>query len=319
MKLTWENYLGSSPSLYAQKILKECGLKEPPICEKTVADYLGLEVKEVPQEDINRFEGIARILKTVCAWLQRKPNGKGCIWIDGGTMRERKRLGVFHECGHDVLPWHEGHDYLCSEKDIDPDVHKRMEREAFSCGSEFLMPKQTFVDDAQSLEIGILAIEQLGLRYVSSMEATAIWYARTHPGLCGVVMVESSENQKPKDTERRIIEPGQLILPMRVPLRQINPMDTKKYPIKVKYSVKSYRFPKYIRPGQGIEEGNRVFEAWASKKQVQGEVPAAVFGSSARWSYNAECIPLGNTGRMLVLLWLPCHQIKLNFQNGVIL
>lgn len=43
MKFSWDNYLGNSPALYADKALRECGLKEPPICETTVADYLGLD------------------------------------------------------------------------------------------------------------------------------------------------------------------------------------------------------------------------------------------------------------------------------------
>ena len=57
MKLNWDNFLGSSPSIYAEKVLKGCGLKEPPICEETVADYLGLEVKEIPRQHIKEFFG----------------------------------------------------------------------------------------------------------------------------------------------------------------------------------------------------------------------------------------------------------------------
>ncbi|MDP8235683.1 MAG: hypothetical protein P9M08_04815 [Candidatus Erginobacter occultus] len=56
-----------------------------------------------------------------------------------------------------------------------------------------------------------------------------------------------------------------------------------------------------------------LFEAWHNQRRMLGEVPAAVFGSSDRWSYNAECLPLGESGKMIVLLWLPDRQMKLSF------
>lgn len=319
MKFSLENYLGNDPALYAQKILKECGLKAPPICERTVCDYLGLELKEFSLNSIPQSHGLLDIIKTACAWLQRRTNGKSRIWVHGETQLERKRLSIFHECGHAILPWHEEFDYLCSEKDIDPTVRSRIEREAFGCGSEFLMPREMFIEDVLSLETSVSAIEQLRYRYVASMEATAIRYAYINPGLCGIVMIEPAENQKPKNIVQDHTPPGQLLLPFRIPPKHTIIADEKKYPLKVKYFVKSHRFPKYIAPGTGIEDGNAVFEAWISGRPLQDEIPASVFGSSAKWAYNAECIPLGKSGMVLVLLWLPDHQLKLEFKNGVIL
>jgi hypothetical protein len=318
MNFSWDQYLGNSPALYADKALKECGLREPPICEMTVADSLGLEVKEITRQHIREFFGNLshNVLRTVCAMLIKRDKG-GCIYYNGETRLERKRLSIFHECGHEVLPWHEGHDYCCSEKDVDADAYKRMEREAFGCGSEFLMPRRSFIGDSLSLEIGVATIEQLRQRYVASFEATAIRYALTHPGLCGIVVVESSANRKPK--QRSIVAPGQTVFPYNIPSMPINRFDTQRYPLSVQYFVKSHYFPKYIRPGQGIETGNLVFNAWHQNRYMKGEIPASVFGSSARWSYYAECLPLGNTGKMLVLLWLPCPQLKFNYGNGVFL
>jgi hypothetical protein len=320
MKFSLENYLGNDPTLYARKVLKECGIKAPPVCEKTIVDYLGLEIKEFSLDDAPQDPGLLEVIKTACAGLRRKPNGKSFIRVFRDTRLERKRLSIFHECGHAILPWHEEFDYLCSEKDVDPTVRKRIEREAFRCGSEFLMPREMFLEDALSLKISLSAIERLRSRYVASMEATAIWYAYTHPGLCGIVIVEPAGNQKPKVMVPDNTPPGQLLFPFKkIPPRPIILEDDKKYPIKVKYFVKSHRFPKYIIPGTGIEEDNPVFEAWVSRRPVQEEIPASVFGSSAKWAYNAECIPLGRTGMVMVLLWLPDHQLKFDFKNGVIL
>jgi len=319
MKISWENHLGKDPVLYARKVLKECGFKHPPICEKTVADYLGLEIKECSLDGLPQDEDLREALETACAWLERKPDGKSNIGVYRDTRPERKRLGVFHECGHDILPWHEKLNYLCSENDLGSTARKRIEREAFKCGSEFLMPREMFVEDIVSLETGISAIEQFHIRYVASMEATAIHYAYTHPGLCGIVMVEKAENQKPEAIPRGDTSRGQLILPFKTPPKRVVLEDDKNYPIRVKYFVKSHHFPKFIRPGTGIEEGNLIFDAWDSRRPMQGEIPASVFGSSAKWDYKAECLLLGNTGMVLVLLWLPNRQLKLNFENGVIL
>lgn len=319
MKILWENHLGKDPTRYARKVLKECGLRHPPICEKTVADCLGLEIEEFSLDGISQSEGIPGFLKATDAWLEHKPNGKSCIWVYRDARSERKRLGVFHECSHGILPWHENLNYLCSEKDIGPTAHKRTEQEAFRCGAEFLMPREMLVEDIVSLETGISAIEQFHSRYVASMEATAIKYAYTHPGLCGIVMVEKVENQKPEAIPKDDTSRGRLFLPFEPPPQRIFLGEDKEYPIRVKYSVKSHRFPKFIRPGTGIEEGNLVFEAWDSWRPMQGEIPASVFRSSAKLAYNAECLPLGNTGKLLVLLWLPDRYLKLNFKNGVIL
>jgi len=319
MRISLENIRGKNPSLYARKVLKECELRHPPICEKTVADYLGLNIREFSLEDMPGNERFFGVIKRVFAWLHRKPKGKSRIYVHRDIRLERKRLSVLHECCHFVIPWHWEFDYMCDEKDIDSAVQGRVEREAYDCGSEFLMPWEMFVDDILSLETGISAIEQLSSRYVASLEATAIRYARVHPGICGMVMVEAAENQKGEAVSSHLISARQLSLGNEIPSGQAKLDDTERYPLKVKYFVGSPRFGKYFRHGTGIEEGNSVFEAWASGRQIQDEIPASVFGSSARWAYNAECLPLGNCGKMLVLLWLPDRQLTLDFGKEVVL
>lgn len=319
MSFSWEDSLGLDPARYARKVLKECGFKHPPICEKTVADYLGLEIKECSLDGKPKDEELRKALETACAWLEHKPDGRSCIHLYRDMRPERKRLGVFHECSHEIVPWHEDLDYFCTEKDIGPNPHKRIEQEAFRCGAEFLMPREMFVEDILSLETSISAIRQLHERYVGLMEATAINYAYRHPGLCGIVVVEKTENRKSDATTKNRASRGQFALPLETTPVRVVPKNDKKYPISVKYSVKSHRFPKFIRPGTGVEEGNLVFEAWESWKPLQGEIQASTFRSSAKWAYKAECLPLGNTGKLLVLLWLPDRYLKFNFKNGVIL
>jgi hypothetical protein len=329
MRHPWDQCIGNHPALYAQRVLKKCQLKAPPICEKTIADYLELEIKEISQSMVDSYlatlqsqdekEEFLESIQIACAWLERKPDGGGRIWVYGDTLPERKRLGITHECSHDILPWHMGLSYLCKEKDVNPPVRRRIEQEAFGCGAEFLMPRQMFVDDIMSLETGISAIERLHSRYMVSMEATAIWYAFTHPGLCGLVMAEPAANQKRKANRQVNTPPEQLPLPLDLPPRRTILDHEARFPLKVKYFVKSHRFPNYVSPGTGIDEGNLIHDAWATNARIRGEIPVPVFGLPGKWAYNAECLPLGGGERVFVLLWLSDHQLKLDFADGVIL
>lgn len=311
MNFSSGSYLGKNPAVYARKVLKECGLKEPPICEKSVARHLGLEIKEFSLDDVPQREDLSETLKTTCAWLEHKPNCESRIWVRRDMGLGRKRMSVFHECGHAILPWHKGLDYLCDDKDIEPTVQSQREREAFACASEFLMPREMFVEDALSLEISISAIEQLSHHYLASREATAIRFASIHPGRCAIVMVQQVENQKTEVVAQNQFPPEQLLFHAKIPSRRT--MDDKKYDIRVKYFVKSHRFPTFIYPRTGIEKGNAISEAWTLRGSVKGEIPASIFGSSATWSYKVECLPLGKSGMVLALLWLPDNQLKIDF------
>jgi len=319
MKPPWEGYLGSNPELYARKVLNVCGLRRPPICERTIVDYLRLEVVEITTADIRNFltvtgDGNAaemfRTLDTTSAWLERSPGKKPRICVRQETRPGRKRMGILHECGHFLLPLHRALNYFCTEADLHPAVRKRVEQEAFLCAAEFLMPRQMFVEDALSLEIGLSAVEQLRYRYEASMEATAIRYANTPPGPCAIVMVAQAKNGTVA-TPRDRVPSEQLLLPMELPPKSQHSDDGARYPLAVKYFVRSPGFPKFIRAGTGIEEGNRVYDAWARGTRVKDEIPASVFGSSGNWVYHAECLPLGRSGKVMVLLWLPDHQPRL--------
>jgi len=151
------------------------------------------------------------------------------------------------------------------------------------------------------------------------MEAAAIRYACIHLGLCGIVMVEPAESQRPKPLMQDYTPPGQMIFPFGIIPRRLPAEHEGRYPLKVKNLVKFRRFPKHIARGTGVEEGKPVSEAWASGRPLQHDIPTWVCGPSGKWAYNAGCIRLGNSGMVLVLLWLPDYQLKLHSRDGVIL
>jgi hypothetical protein len=192
--------VGKSPVLYTDKVIQEIGLKEPPFCERTIADYLGLQVVEFTNASISAFreqhpdaDEIDQHLQTACAWLHKEENGGGVICANAEMRDARKRMSVFHECGHAMMPWHDGVYYICGVDGLDSVTISLIEREAFSFGSSFLMPPAYFTEDVMSLDTSLCSVRQLADRYVSSFEATAIWYAYTHPGHCGFMMVEPTQ------------------------------------------------------------------------------------------------------------------------------
>jgi hypothetical protein len=324
MRVAWENCLGSDPVLYARKVLRECGFTAPPICEKVVINYLGLKLKEVTKEHLRAYRSrdpqiqeVQKFLRAKGSWLQRWPDGTSYIWVYADLRREPKRLGIFHECSHAIIPWHEGVSHLRPGRDLDPAVHRRIERQAYRCGSVFLFPREMFVRDALSLEIGISAIEHLSHRYVASLEATAIWYTCSHPGLCAVAMVKPAANRKPRTTMEDHTVSEQLILPLTLPSSSIVEEDDNQFPFTVKYFAKSRRFPEYIRPGRRIGEGHPLFKALVAEQHFQGEIWGSISGGRTKWIYNIECIPRGETGKTLVFLWLPDSQQRLRFPKGV--
>ena len=263
------------PIHYARKVLSGCGFSAPPICEMTVAEYLGLGIKYFWRSDIPEGEARPEIADNILAWLQRKPNGKSRIWVRGDISRERRRMTIFHECGHAILPWHQELDYMCAASDLRSNAQKESEREAYACGCELMMPAEMFRQDALPKLPSIRVITQLSDRYIASLEATAIRYATIDPYPCAVLMAEDSGLLSKYSSHLR-----------------------------VRYSVESRRFPESIRPGTRISKDNQVFGALASRPFAKGQIRASAFGSSSRVTYRAECLRLGNTGLVFILLWV---------------
>ena len=320
MVALWENWQGSSPLVYAQNTIKACGLKEPPFCENTIADFLDLTIYDISSEDFLAFKQnfpqhnqIDRIVKDASTFLVRKPNGEKIIFTPENVSSGRRRTNIFHEFGHDIIPWHDQYCYICGDVDLDPTVHKQLEQEAFHCGSEFLMPRSYFVDDLIGLGIGISSIQLLSKRYLASLEATAVHYAKTHPGICAVLMIEPVNQQEPLISFHRHFNPEQKLLPVGRPYASIVRREPDGNPLRVKYAVRSRRFVDYIPFGQSIADDNLLYKCWETKTTQVGEIKATCFGFIDKPDYRVECIPLGYQNRVLALLWESDEQMAFAF------
>lgn len=240
------------------------------------------------------------------------------ILVKRDMLWTRKRFSIFHELGHAVIPWHSQVTYSCSEKDLGPKCNKIIEKQAFDCGAEFIMPSSIFTPYCNSLPLGIEAIKELAHYFKASLEATAIRYTKLSQNICAIVVMEPKENQQTNYNYFKSSSEYQLELASLIPFNSPNKKEEEEMKageiiLRVKYFVKSLSFPKYIRSGIEIGWGNPISKAWIEEEHVQTEIPASLFGSSSKWSYNAECFPLGKTSKIMVLLWLHDRQQKFKF------
>lgn len=309
-RMLCEHYLGAKPFLYGRDLLKRMQIKDHYVDEYKVMDFLGYEVQPVHPSQYPEFaHKIGEIFDDTCAILIPKENK---VFLSTSISPKRQRSTLFHEAGHEILPFHEQNAFSVQGKDIDPTTHKLMEKEAFLAGTEIMYPVKHFVDDMISLATSFDAINQLAERYNGSLEATCIRYAMTSLNPVAVVVVKENEfYNKPIPPQQGNVNQRFLFDVKR--FVKTGPISTA--PLRVQYCTQSYLFPKFIKSGIEIESGNMIYDCWKHNQFMQGEIPASVFGSSAKFKYFAECLPYFD--RVFVLLWLANRQTE--FLKGVVL
>lgn len=326
MRPHFNDYLGNNPLTYVRRVMAHFDFKAPPIPIEEISNYLGLVIDEVEPPREKATPELHEILKTVPCWLERAEKR---ITVYRHAPRRRKRLGICHENTHYIIPYHIGINPFCPDAD-DPTCRKNTEREAFLGGAAMLFYPKLFIPDVLSFRsINIGAIEKLADRYDGSVEATANWYARTHPQICAVVIAEIPSIESPvlsinghNDQNllainiSRSLRPANLT-PVWLPPNGSFRGEDMRFPMQVKYAIPSNRFPKWIPAGTRIPETSLIYKAFLSDKPLKGEIPASDLGSSSRWCYNAECLPFGVNGNraVMTLLWLPDNQLNLNFSS----
>lgn len=301
---------GRFVSLYGRDLIQSLPEKTLPISTEAVADFLGYEVRYITEDDIN--EGppdIRQILDKSPSHLLRDENK---ILVKNGLPDTRKRLCVFHECGHDQIPWHTDYNYHCSENNVlKPSQHNMAEREAFLCGAEMMWPYQMFLDHVASLPTGVGAIRTLAHDHQASREATAIRYVQVHPGICAVVAVERCTDLLPHQHNSSICPDGQLELSLNVKPRPVLIPQTLQNVYKVKYFSSSLCFEKYIPRGTVIPIDEPNLMELDSFPSHQIELPITILGSRSKARFTAESLILDQQSLMLILLWVPDRQEKL--------
>lgn len=290
-------------------------LKKLPVPIEEIVKFTGLEIVEYdPAPGVSR-----ETLSTQCARLQVDEKR---IYVYKPTSLGRKRFSIGHECTHYLDPTHQESAPSCQDPSS-PNCNKLVEQEASLGGAAMLFYPRLFIPDLLSFDnIGIKSIELLAERYAGSVEATALSFARMHPGLCAIVV---AEEPPPKLTVANGMD-GSPRLPMDLRLAPVTMTgsiwkppagrlkgDGIKFPMQVKYTVRSPRFGAWIPSGRQIPETSLIYKSFITDQPLQGEVPASDFCSSSKTVFRAECLPFGVDGskNVMTLLWLPDNQIDL--------
>lgn len=270
----------SDAAFYARRVVKELGLKDPPILPEPILDYFGLEYLEIDDQEEQRLLEVTGMAMETPAMLY-KGGGRDIVIVKGTDIPERKRLSTFHECGHFGIPWHENVTYLCPCGDLDLSKVKRLEKEAFSYASHLIFPDRPFYDDFRSLPTCLNSIQILSQRYLASFEATAIRYIQSAPGLCAILY-----------------------------LKRNNEADSHEYPYIVRYSVISERFHHFWKKGDKILQHDILECCFGSGLSHKCEIPASIFGSQKKHNYIIETKRHG-VSQICVFLLMPDNQFNL--------
>lgn len=298
MKINIENYLGSKPFLYGRKLLKDLDIKSHYVDEYDAIGFFGYDVKKVTQEDRSSYAlGDLFDDKTLTVKIPER----NLILLADKMPPKRERITIFHEAGHEAIPWHRHLHISTKKRDVDPITQKNIEKEAFIAGGEVMFPLKHFLSDSLDLPLSFQSVNTLSEKYNGSFEATSIHYSLRNQNIMAIVVVIRNTPTEDQITHFNPHNYGQFVLQNMPAFKKVKPASTAS--LRVQYCSRSYRFPKFIKSGTEIEEGNIIYDCWKNEANTTGEIHASVFGSSTPFRYQAECIYYYD--RVFVLLSLP--------------
>jgi len=261
-------------------VLKDLGIKEPPVKVEPILEYFGIELEQLKDQEIKELQKRCGINIDVPAFLYRKGD-KAKIFVRENEIPERKRLSIFHECGHYDIPWHRGVNYMCDCKSCNEEKMKDLEKEAFRYAGGLMFPSKSFNNDINDLPVSMQSISNLAEKYEASFEATAIKYIQSHPGKCAILYL--------------------------IPILKLG---AKHFFYQVKYSIKSKNFHRYWKTGTQVKYHGMLESSKIEGTGLCGEIPASIFGSTKKHNYYVEVKTYGPL-YLCVFLKLKDKQTKL--------
>lgn len=256
-------YLGRKPSVYANRVLKDLRLVESPTPTEPILEYFGIDVLELKSAEEAELTRRAGQDGSISAFLCIKDDPP-TIFVRGEDSLERRRMSIFHECGHFDLPWHRGVNYMCDLSDGEISKLKTLEKDAFEYAGHLLFPTDSFVPMVEQMPISIQTIEEMSHIYQASFEATAIRYIGVSRTPCAIIYM--------------------------IPNHQT---DAFQHPYVVKYSIKTKSFHRYRKPGDPLQGHPLIDACFCSGDYEEGRIPATIFGSLKKHSYDIQLKPHG--------------------------
>ncbi len=103
-----------------------------------------LEVAPANPKIVSKFLSIRRIFRKSSAHLFRDYS---LIGVNKDQPRVKIRMDIFHENGHEALPWQRESPKVCASSGVDAYTRKRIEDETFRCGIAMMLPEKMLLHD----------------------------------------------------------------------------------------------------------------------------------------------------------------------------
>lgn len=284
--MDWATYRGWNPEIYGREVIDRCGFTEPPICEKAVSQFFGNEIEEVSPLDPDiaaKFPSIRKIFRKSSAHLFRDYS---LIVVNRDQPRVKIRMDIFHENGHEALPWQRESPNVCVDSGVDAYARRQREDEAFRCGIAMMLPEKMFRADVRGRTMSENLIRELAKRYDASIEVTARRYVMLCTGACAMLVCEPVPPKDAGTTE-----------------------EGPKPQLRIRYSVTSHSLRKFFQAGTVLDENSPAYLPFLEGNTFGGLLHTDELGSSYNnyRPYTGECFRFGSEEepRVMVLLWSP--------------
>jgi Zn-dependent peptidase ImmA (M78 family) len=165
-----------------EKIIREIGIKEPPLNLEDVLGFLDLHRgyydlnnPNLIQEVTHRLKIGAFKIKDILGKIDLRglwyPDEKK-ILIDENIPELKKRWVSSHEIGHRIVPWHKDFIFGDTAETLDPDYHEQLEAEANYAASSLLFLASRFTEEARDYNPNLKSVQKLSKIYGNTQTMT---------------------------------------------------------------------------------------------------------------------------------------------------
>ena len=288
--MDWGTYRGLNPENYGREVIDRCGFTQPPICEKAVSQFFGNRIEAVSPSDPEiaaKFPSIRKIFKKSSAHLFRDYS---LIVVNKDQPRVKIRMDIFHENGHEALPWQRESPYVCAGSGVDAYMRRRIEDEAFRCGIAMMLPEKMFREDVRGRKMSEELIRELAQRYDASLEVTARRYVGLCTGACAMLVCEPVPPQDAGAAE-----------------------ESPKQQLRIRYSVTSHCMRKFFQAGTVLDENSPAYLPFLEGNTFGGLLHTDELGCGYNnyRPYTGECFRFGTEDEPKVMVLL-CSEDQQN-------
>ncbi len=313
------------PRRLALQVLADQGIAEPPVDERAVIEYFGVELDRTPISRVPGCRSLAACKGRPSGMLQRCPGEDSpLLWVDPAATPGRFRWTVFHELGHHDLG-HSGTLFIDDDRTLRPAQGRpeSLPTDYREVGYQTILPglsdsardgiSPVLVETADSVRAK--RQERHANQYASEMIMPSQWFvpeARDLP--MGVDAVDQMATRYRASFEATAIRYAQAC-PDKCAVLVAEPIagsDGNHVSFTVLYCIRRKRsFLRGIHRDVQFPFSGLFANAWDTKGHVRGVVTGDLFGMGQHVELSADALRLGSFDRVVALLWLESGQLPM--------